>query len=452
MSCEKEKIITVTGVSKRYEIYARPALRLWQMLFMGHRRFYREFLALRNVSFSVNRGECLGIIGRNGAGKSTLLQILVSTLRPSSGEVTVRGRIAALLELGSGFDPEFTGRENVWTNAAILGLTPRQIEERYQSIVDFADIGTAIDQPVKTYSSGMAMRLAFAVIAHVDADILIIDEALAVGDYFFAQKCYRFLREFMKDHTVILVTHDVATVCDLCDRVIFLADGEICGIGEPREIVDEYLARCYAGQQGESALPNREREPGNQETADVRRELWREKPELVPEYHFFEFDENAPSFGHGGALIREVCFAGGDGQPLREVRGGEEIHLRILCEVREALHSPIIGFAVRNVRGENLFGDNTYDYYRERPLPAVPGEMLEAEFVFDMPRLLPGEYSLHVAIADGTQDEHVQQQWFHNAVTIVSTFHGKLGCQVAIPMRRINLLKHMTERETTENL
>jgi lipopolysaccharide transport system ATP-binding protein len=210
MSSE-DVVISVRGLGKRYEIYDRPGDRLKQFILprmsravgLSARQYFREFWALNDVNFEVGRGETVGIIGRNGSGKSTLLQMVCGTLNPTNGSIRVRGKVAALLELGSGFNPEFTGRENVHMNAALLGLRSDQIEARFDDIVAFADIGDHIEQAVKTYSSGMLVRLAFAVIAHVDADVLVIDEALAVGDAFFTQKCMRFLRNFMQSGTKI---------------------------------------------------------------------------------------------------------------------------------------------------------------------------------------------------------------------------------------------------------
>ena len=197
-----EVVLRIRHISKRFEIYDKPRHRLQQMLFGRWKTYYREFRALSDINLEVRKGECVGIIGPNGAGKSTLLQIMTGTLQPTEGTVERHGRIAALLELGSGFNPEFTGRENVYMNAAILGLTKKETDEKYQDIVDFADIGEFIDQPVKTYSSGMIVRLAFAVNAFVDPDVLIVDEALAVGDAFFQQKCMRFIRKFKENHTI----------------------------------------------------------------------------------------------------------------------------------------------------------------------------------------------------------------------------------------------------------
>jgi len=403
---------------------------------------YNEVHALRDCSFEVRRCECLGIIGRNGAGKSTVLQLLAETLLPTAGELKIKGKIAALLELGSGFNPEFTGRENIFMYGAILGMSPERLTERCQAIIDFADIGPAIEQPVKTYSSGMAMRLAFSVVAHIDADVLIIDEALAVGDVIFVQKCFAFLREFIKNHTVILVTHDIAAVRDLCDRVIWLDQGRVIEDGPPAQVTDDYLAHCYEQQQGESRIETKEPTEGSKPadlTSDIRGKTWAEHPEAVPKYGFFTFDENAPSFGKGGARIRDIHFTDLEDHPLTECCGAEKIRLVMNIDVLEKMNSPIVGFAFRNKRGENLFGDNSYELYKDHPVAMEPGEVLQAVFEFEMPRLHPGEYTLHAAIADGTQDEHIQQQWFHNALTIVSYYHGKTGVMVGIPMQQISL-------------
>ena len=440
MSCENA--VEIRNLTKRYEIYKYPCHRLFQTLFMGHRTFYKEFYALRDISLDIRKGECVGIIGRNGAGKSTLLQIIAETLRPTAGTLAVNGRLAALLELGSGFNPEFTGIENIFMYGAVLGLTEQELKNRLADIIAFADIGDAVNQPVKTYSSGMTMRLAFAVAAHIEAEILVVDEALAVGDVLFVQKCYNFLRNYIKNHTVILVTHDIASVRDLCTRAIWLKDGKIAQDGPPAQVTDSYLAWCYESRQGESSRSKPEPEKEKLFlTDDIRREIWQKHAEALPRYTFFDFDENASSFGRGGARITDVAFfdRNGSERKLRHVSGGEKITLRFTVEALEDLSSPIAGFAFRNSRGENLFGDNTFELYSGNPLPVRAGQTFQAEFCFEMPRLPSGEYTLHAAIADGTQDEHVQHQWFHNCLTIVSTYHGKTGVMVGIPMSRIQL-------------
>ena len=264
----QDAAIILQDVSKVFEIYDRPVHRLLQMLCRGRRKFYRSFEALHHIDLTIRKGECVGIVGRNGAGKSTLLQIIAGTLAPTTGSVRTCGRVAALLELGSGFNPEFTGRENVFLNAAILGLSDAEIQARYDDIVAFADIGDFIDQPVRNYSSGMVMRLAFAVIAHVDADILIVDEALSVGDAYFTQKCMRFLRQFIATKTLFFVSHDVAAINGLCTHAIFLERGRIKSAGDPKQITElsfcqNSISKIFFRLPREKSLPEQLRLPSN---------------------------------------------------------------------------------------------------------------------------------------------------------------------------------------------
>ena len=245
VSPNSDVAIRLEGVSKCFQVYGKPHYRLLQSIFRGRRKYFQEFWALRDISLEIRQGETFGVIGRNGAGKSTLLQIICGTVAPTTGVVEVNGRVAALRERGAGFNPEFTGRENVFMYGAILGLDREEIRSRYDDIVAFADIGDYLDQPVKTYSSGMVVRLAFAVIAYVDADILIVDEALAVGDAFFVQKCMRFLREFMTRGTILFVSHDTGTVVNLCNQAVLLQKGNIKVKGSPKEVSEIYLADFY---------------------------------------------------------------------------------------------------------------------------------------------------------------------------------------------------------------
>ena len=239
-------VIRVENLSKCYQIYDKPQHRLWQGFFRGHRQFFREFWALKDVSFDVGKGETVGIIGRNGSGKSTLLQMICGTLTPTAGSIDVRGRVGALLELGAGFNPEFTGRENVYMNGAVLGLSTSEIDARFEDIVAFADIGDFIEQPVKTYSSGMFVRLGFAVVAHVDADVLVIDEALAVGDMAFQAKCMARIRGMMEAGvTVLFVSHDVGAVKALCKRALYLDGGRTVSYGKAADVAGLYVARSH---------------------------------------------------------------------------------------------------------------------------------------------------------------------------------------------------------------
>jgi len=240
-------IVEVKGLTKVFPIYDKPHYRLMQMLFDDRRRWYREFTALSDLNFVVRRGETVGIVGRNGSGKSTLLQIICGTLAPTEGEVRVRGRVAALLELGAGFNPEFTGRENVYLNGTVLGLSRAQIERKLDDILAFAEIGDFIDRPVKTYSSGMYVRLAFAVAIHVEPDLLVVDEALSVGDEAFQRKCFARIERLREGGcTVLFVSHAATTVVELCDRAILLDHGDLLADGVPKAVISRYQRMLYA--------------------------------------------------------------------------------------------------------------------------------------------------------------------------------------------------------------
>ena len=434
--------IQVEGLGKCYHIYDKPRDRLFQMFARGGRQYFREFWALKDVSFEVKRGEPFGIIGRNGSGKSTLLQLICGTLNPTQGSIHTSGRIAALLELGSGFNPEFSGRENVYMNAAILGLTHREIDERYDRILAFADIGSFVDQPVKTYSTGMMVRLAFAVVAHVDADILVIDEALAVGDAFFVQKCMRFLRSFMETGTVVFVSHDTGAVLNLCRKAIWLEQGGMKGQGLPKELAEKYLAALYESEQGESAIPSFAEEekiiPSSEQPRDMRLDFinstrFRNDIELVG------FVPGAEGFGTGGAAITRVELLDQAGVPLLWVIGGEQVQLAVYCKARQPITSPIIGFLFRDRLGQALFGDNTFITYAQNPLRVQGGQQLVARFAFRMPVLPVGDYTVTVAIAEGSQQEHVQHHWRHDALVLKSHSSSVATGLVGIPMQTIRM-------------
>lgn len=448
-----EWVIKVSGLKKCFQIYDRPSDRLRQMLLprMRHwaglspRQYFREFWALNEVSFEVARGETLGIIGRNGSGKSTLLQALCGTLTPTAGTVETRGRIGALLELGSGFNPEFTGRENVYMNASILGLSREEIDARYEDILAFADIGEFIEQPTKTYSSGMMVRLAFAVIAHIDADILVIDEALAVGDAFFTQKCMRFLRGFMQRGTVLFVSHDTAAVRGLCNRAIWIEQGRILQEGSPKEVSEHYLEAFYEAQQGKGTTTRRKVEPARDPAALTpvdQRAAFINASNLRNDLQVFRFDPHAASFGTGKARIVDVAFTDVQGHPLAWIVGGEEVVLRVEVETDILLRSPIIGFIVKDKLGQEVFGDNTFVSYMDSPAVCEAHDRLVAQFVFHMPRLASGDYAITVAIADGTQTEHVQHQWIHDALVFRSEATSVVSGTVGIPMKKILLQTH----------
>src|SRR6185312_15729817 len=442
--------VRLNGISKCYQIYERPQDRLKQSILPRMRRwlgfkpkkYHKEFWALKDVSFEIKRGETVGIVGRNGSGKSTLLQILCGTLTPTIGEVNVVGRVGALLELGSGFNPEFTGRENIYMSGAILGLSHGEIERRFDEIVAFADIGDFIEQPVKTYSSGMYVRLAFSVIAHVDADVLVIDEALSVGDVFFGQKCMRFLRDFMQRGTVIFVSHDTAAVLNLCDRVIWLRDGEIAGEGPAKEVTALYLEDLYYEDHAVVSSGN-ERDPLNELADDVsprdmRQDLLNASP-YRNDIEIFDFSKNCRAFGVGGANVIDAGFFDAESKPLSWIVGGEKVRLSIKCRSLARLSMPIVGFEVYDRLGQTIFGDNTYITTRVNPVSLDPGDFLTTHFDFRMPIMREGDYTMSVAIAEGTQQDHVQHHWLHDALAF--HVHGSTICigLIGVPMQNIEL-------------
>lgn len=441
---EKDVALQLRGVGKRYEIYARPRHRLWQMLLRGKKQFFQEYWACADINLTVKSGQCLGIVGRNGAGKSTLLQILAGTLRPSSGQVSVNGRVAALLELGSGFNPDYTGRENIWLNASLLGLTEAEIDQRFDAIAAFADIGAFIDQPVKSYSSGMSLRLAFSVIAHIDADILIIDEALAVGDAFFTQKCMRFMRNFIAEKAAIFVSHDVGAVNSLCSRAILLENGAVKRHDEPKKVIETYLKDLYEEQQGASGQEDGKEAAhasihfNEEDFRDMRADLFNGSS-LRNDIEVFRFNENGDSFGKKGAVIIDAYLLDTQNRPLHWIVGGEMVKLDVSVRVDTCLYSPIIGFHVRNRYGQQLFGDNTFIPYRDHPVMAQPGQILKARFAFVMPILEAGDYSISIAVAEGSQTSHVQHDWKHEAILFRSTSTSCQTGMMGIPMREISL-------------
>lgn len=455
-----ELAIRVANLSKVFRTYERPKDRLMEGLYgLAARacpiaslkgklraradRCSRKFWALNNVSFEVCRGQTVGIIGRNGSGKSTLLQIICGTLAPTAGEAEFSGRVAALLELGSGFNPEFTGRENVFLNGQLYGLTRKQIEERFDEIVAFADIGDFVEQPVKTYSSGMLVRLAFAVIAHVDADVLIVDEALAVGDAFFTQKCMRFLRKFMENGTILFVSHDTASVKSLCSHAIWLEHGQVLMSGSPKAVCDAYLEAFYEAQQGKSTTTRlKVQSKPKLATAKVQDQRLKfiNQTSLRNDLQLFEFDPSASSFGLGHAQITDVRFLDEDGRTLSWVVGGEAVIVSITAVAHQPVHSPIIGFYVKDRLGQTLFGDNTYLSHRDCTVECPAGGELEARFHFQMPILPKGEYSLCVAIAEGTQEVHTQLHWIHDALVFTSASSSASTGLVGIPMHHIELV------------
>jgi len=407
MSCEV--VLKVENVGKRYEIYEAPHHRLFQTLWRGRKQFYKEFWALKDVSFEVKKGECLGIIGRNGCGKSTLLQIIAGTLAPTTGSVSVTGKVAALLELGSGFNPEFTGRENVYMNGAIMGLSRAEMDQKFDEIAAFADIGEFIEQPVKIYSSGMMVRLAFAAAVTVDPDILVIDEALAVGDVRFQQKCLRKLKKFQDDgRTVLFVSHDMSAIKLFCNKVLWLERGQENRSGVPDEVARAYLSFMAYGLDTETAKSKEGSIEVSENYASPRDIKW-------------ESTMKCQSFGEGGAtILATALYSKEQGERIAMFAGGEAVCYYVKIKAHQRIESPIIGFILNDDHGVSLLGYNSHNLGMKLS-PVDAGETRIFRFEFKFPRLRLGTYLFSPAIAEGTQHSHEQFHWVHDAYGVVIT-------------------------------
>ncbi len=392
-------VVSLRRVSKKYRIYERPSHKFLE-LFLGERKhLHREFWALREIDLEVAAGTTLGVVGRNGSGKSTLLQLLAGIHRQTAGDLAVRGTVSALLELGSGFNPEFTGRENMLMAGAVMGFNKRQMEERQDDVLEFARIGDFIDQPVKVYSTGMFMRLAFSVAVHVDPDILLVDEALAVGDLIFQHRCIQRIRHLSSlGKTILFVSHDLQAITQFCDRAILLEGGRMLEDGSPERVVQRYqalVARRQAGQEGDRLQWSGAGE-------DDRLQIVR----TVPHVH--------NRYGEGGARIMGVLLHSPGGRVLNQAQVGEEVHLLISVRILRDLENPIVGFTVRDRMGVEITSSNTSYAGLDLP-PARTGDVLSASFQFRIPELRPGSYSISTAVARGNIWEHTIEDWIDNA-------------------------------------
>ena len=387
-------------------MYDSPGDRFKELVSFNRLHRHKDFWALHDLTFHVKRGETFCIVGENGSGKSTLLQMVAGILQPTSGNVAINGRVSALLELGAGFNPEFSGRDNVYLNGSILGLTTRQIDERYQDIESFAEIGQFINQPVKTYSSGMVVRLAFAVAINVDPEILLVDEALAVGDIYFRQRCMRKVHELRsRGITILFVSHAVADVKAIGDRVLWLEHGRMVEMGEPEKVISKYLA---AMTQKDSrylqlkAVAEEKRPVSAAVTA----------PEVV--YTIPNIDHR---YGDGRAEVIGIAILDEHGERLHMLEPLTRIVVRISVRAKADLPMPMVGFMLRNQLGIDFSGTNTAREGYE--LPAMQdGDIYTVDFHVDLPELYPASFSFSPAIADGTLTGYSMCDWIDNAVAM----------------------------------
>lgn len=446
-----EIIVSINNVSKCFKRYARPVDRLKELLLPGKSKA-DEFWALRDINLEVFQGETLGILGRNGSGKSTLLQIIAGTLTATAGEVQVNGRVSALLELGSGFNPEFTGRENVFLNGRLLGLSKKEIEYKFDKIAGFADIGDFLDQPVKTYSSGMFVRLAFAIVANCNPQILIVDEALSVGDIFFQQKCFKFLDDLRSKGTaIIFVSHDTQAVLNLCNRAVILQYGYMTHSGSPSDMVSKYIELYHEQFSEPKPLEPKtfkaELSIPSATVADAYPDAL-----VVPESFADEFPIGN-RYGYSVGLIAGVAISGSDAKTRSIFQVGEEVLLSIKINRHSQRICPLnIGFQLKDRLGQILIGTNTC-YSSVRMDETEFGEPFICQFKFNLD-IYPQSYTINVAVAEYEQNAKVIYDWIEHVgvIEIVSDDWlkqiGLCFTEITIKTAQIvdqNVLNYVTE-------
>ena len=399
----KDIAISVNNVSKMYKLYDKPMDRLKESLGLSKTKRYKEHFALKDVSFQVHRGETVGIIGTNGSGKSTILKIITGVLNSTAGEVIVDGRISALLELGAGFNPEYSGVENVYLNGTMIGFTREEIDAKLQEILDFADIGEFIHQPVKTYSSGMFVRLAFAVAINIEPEILIVDEALSVGDVFFQAKCYKKFEEFKKmGKTILFVSHDLGSISQYCDRVVLLNRGVVLAEGKPKEMIDMYkkvLVNQLSGEDGQKSAG--EHTAKNQTDTEVSKgsitdRQWKQHMLISPDIQ---------NYGDKRAEIIDFGIFDESDQISNTVYKMQNFTVAMRVTFHEDINNPIFAFSIKDIKGNELTGTNTV--IEKKGTGILKGEeAIEIKFTKIM-RLQGGEYLLQLGCTGFVGDDFV---------------------------------------------
>jgi ABC-type polysaccharide/polyol phosphate transport system ATPase subunit len=413
--------VEFAGVSKSYSIYTAPRDRLKELATFNRKRFHTDYWALRDVSFQVARGETFCVVGENGSGKSTLLQICAGILQPTAGAAKVNGRVAALLELGAGFNPEFSGRDNVYLNGAILGFSTRDMDHRMPDIEAFAEIGDFIRQPVKTYSSGMTVRLAFAVAIHLDPEILLVDEALAVGDVYFRQRCMRKVHELRaRGVTIVLVSHSTGDVKALGDRALWLEKGRTMALGKTDLVVSKYLAAMAAK---DAVYQSHEHSSDGQVAKKQADEVITNIPNI--DHRFGD--------GRGEVLGIAVCTP--TGESMRSLTPNTTIVVRISAKAKANLDRPIVGFMFRNHLGVDFAGTNTAREGKDLP-PLLAGEICTVDFYIELPALYASTFSFSPALANGTLEHYAICDWIDNAIALeMERSDGPMYGQLHFPCR-----------------
>lgn len=394
--------INITNLTKKYNIYGRKRDILKELFDPRRRTYHREFWALDGINCTIFKGETVGIIGKNGAGKSTLLKIITGVLSPTSGTVLVKGRISSLLELGAGFNPEYNGIENIYLQGIISGFSHEEMEEKAESILQFADIGDFVHQKVKHYSSGMYARLAFAVAINTDPDILIVDEALSVGDMRFQQKCYRKFTELQNSgKTILFVTHDIAMIKNYCSRALWISDGKIVDDGAPEDVCKRYTAQMSYDLAPEIA--NKTDKKSVESETDL----------------YWISTEHAESFGEKGAEIIAVSLYNSTSkESCISYRYGDWITVEAIVQAHQDINSPGIGVIFKDRIGNQIFGIGNY-IYDVCFEPITENSKNKIRIEFSLPPIQNGEYSVSIALSEGTQEIHTQHHWVHDITSIM---------------------------------
>ena len=428
MSSNNEYAIQVQDVSKIYKLYDKPIDRLKESLSLTHKNYHKDFFALSDISFNVKKGETVGIIGTNGSGKSTILKIITGVLTPTSGQVRVSGVISALLELGAGFNMDYTGIENIYMNGTMMGFSKKQMDEKLPDILEFADIGDFVYQPVKTYSSGMFVRLAFALSINVEPEILIVDEALSVGDVFFQSKCYRRMEEIRKNGTTILmVTHDMGSVIKYCDRVVLLNKGHYVAEGAPGKMVDLYK-KILANQMDdleEELLEMNDFSGGMDEEDSIKNTAPAEHAEAKPVHSGLMKDKitinpNRPEYGNGKAEIYDLGMFDERGNLTNLLLKGEYFTIKEKIRFHDSIQAPIFTYTIKDKKGADLTGTNTM-FEGAEIRPVKNGDEYEVNFRQKM-TLQGGEYLLSMSCTGFEQGEHTVYHRLYDVanITVIS--------------------------------
>ena len=433
---QNENAIEVRGVSKFYNLYERPQDRVKELFSLTKKKYHTLYKALDQVSFTVKKGETLGIIGRNGAGKSTLLKLITGVITPSEGTIETHGEISALLELGTGFNPEYTGYENIFLNGSMRGFSDEEMQEKVKEIVDFADIGEYMGQPVKTYSSGMFARLAFAVMISFKPEILIVDEALSVGDIFFQQKCNTFMKEEMKGVTKLLVTHDMNSIANMADRVILIDRGKIIREGKPLEVIEDYLKLLHTSvfQSEEAAAKDEDARLATAERSEVaeRKAVAAEAAEREKEKAEIGWvDSPKESIGGAQDILIDRCRMLINGEAVDVVKPGDAVRIELLLHSKKDADNIIIGYTFKDKYGNSIFAQSTLG--EGIMIEGVKqGEVRKASLSFHWPEVKEGDYFLTLGLGEGyDQMVHTVQCWVHSVLHVqaiaLKPMHGVIN-------------------------